>query len=894
MRVYELAKKLQTSSNDVLSQAEKLDIEVYSSLSQMDSGEVKKLEAAFGQRTPEEIARAVAERKANRSKKRDLERSVRLEKTKASGAILEEVRRKSMEMDAQKHGKKSEKVQETSAAASVAPAVKPETPPAAKQAEVSSPTPTPVAGVPPPNPAPAAVGLKATPPPPAPRRAEAPVPVPSKPVVSKPAAPLSSTGRGNYFDKDDEEEYENLHLSSSDRGRISKSTGRDFQKPSRNGGAAPRGNGRDNGNSASRYGQQRGSYPGNNSRQGGRYNQQGRNGGNNRRTPNTPQKPAAPAAASVPLDHVLQLRGAIVVRELAEKLGLRPNRLITDLMQLNILASINQHVEIDVATKIAEKYGFKVEIERQKRSTERRPVLKSEDADDDIPEDKPEDMLPRPPVVTFLGHVDHGKTSLMDKIRNARVASGEAGGITQHIGAYQVDVSGRKITFLDSPGHAAFSAMRMRGATLTDIAVIIIAADDGIMPQTREAIAAARKAGVQIMVAINKCDLPTAKPDRVRQQLQGEGLTPEEWGGDCICCEVSAHTGEGLDHLLEMILLLSDMLELTANPNRRADGYVVEAQLATGSGPTATILVTGGKLSVGDVVLCGEYFGKVRGLIDDRGRRVKSVGPSSAVKCIGLSGVPEPGAKFRVMLNEKRARELAEKTAEENKIATLSTSKATSLDALMRQMSDNEKRSLSVIVKADTQGSLEAICESLREIQSEKVALDIISEGVGNVLSTDVSNAAASKSIIVGFNVGTEPGVQQQARHDTVRINTFRIIYELLDHVKQCMLDLLPPEYEEVVKGHAEIRAIFDIGKTGRIAGCQLTDGMLIAKGHFRIFRKKEQLWEGKILSLKHFQNEVAEVTGAQECGIHFNGFEDFQPGDTVECFALEEKPRTL
>ena len=434
---------------------------------------------------------------------------------------------------------------------------------------------------------------------------------------------------------------------------------------------------------------------------------------------------------SVPPDRVIPLRGAVVVKELAEKLGIRPNRLIADLMQLNILASINQRVELDVAQKIAEKYGFKVELERAKRSVERRPVLRSEDADDDIPEDKPEDMLPRPPVVTFLGHVDHGKTSLMDRIRNTRVVKGEAGGITQHIGAYTVDVSGRKITFLDTPGHEAFSAMRARGAMLTDIAVIIIAADDGVMPQTREAIKAAQQAGVQIMVAINKCDLPVAKPDRVRQMLQRDGLTPEEWGGDIICTEVSAMTGQGIDQLLEMILLQTDMLELTANPNRRADGYVIEAQLE--QGPTATLLVMGGTLNVGDVVLCGEHFGRVRGLIDDRGRRVKSASPATAVKCMGLSGVPEAGAAFRVMLNEKRARGLAEEAAEERKLVELSSTKATSLDALMDQLKETQRRELALIVKADTQGSAEAVCEALGEIKSEKVSLNIIHSTIGNV-----------------------------------------------------------------------------------------------------------------------------------------------------------------
>ncbi|MBO4286742.1 MAG: translation initiation factor IF-2, partial [Kiritimatiellae bacterium] len=612
-----------------------------------------------------------------------------------------------------------------------------------------------------------------------------------------------------------------------------------------------------------------------------------------------PQRGPVPQGANAGTDpvndHVIPLRGAVVVKDFAEKLGVRPNRLIADLMQLNILASINQRIEIDVATRIAEKYGFKVELERQKRSTERKPILRSEDADDAIPEDKPEEMVPRPPVVTFLGHVDHGKTSLMDRIRKTHVAAGEAGGITQAISAYSVEINDRTITFLDTPGHAAFSAMRMRGANMTDIAVIVIAADDGIMPQTKEAIADARQAGVQIMVAINKCDLPNAKPDRVRQMLQGENLTPEEWGGDIICCEVSALTGDGIDHLLEMILLQADMLELQANPNRRADGYVIEAELEQGLGPTAAMLVSGGTLKVGDILLCGQYFGKVRALIDDKGHRVKSVGPAMAAKCMGLSGVPEAGAAFRVMLDEKRARALAEKAAEELKQEKLSmTSKVASLDDLINKMKDGEKRQLSVIIKADTQGSAEAINEALRGIVSQKVSLSILYAAVGNVCETDVNNAAAGKSIIVGFNIGCESGVQQKARHDAVRINTFRIIYELIDHVKKCMLDLLPPEYKEVVRGHAYVKAVFDIGKLGRVAGCQMKDGVLKAKGRYRIFRNKEKLWEGRLASLKHFQNEVSEVTGSQECGIHFNGFEGFQPDDVIECYEQEELPRSL
>ena len=590
----------------------------------------------------------------------------------------------------------------------------------------------------------------------------------------------------------------------------------------------------------------------------------------------------------------ISIRGAVIVKELATKLGVRPNRLIADLMQLKVLASINQRVEPEVAIKVAQKYGYKVNVEHARDAANKKPVLKAIDADDEIPQDKPEQMLPRPPVVTFLGHVDHGKTTLMDYIRHTKVAAGEAGGITQAISAYQVDVQGRKITFLDTPGHAAFNAMRQRGAQLTDIAVIIIAADDGIMPQTEEAIKFARQAGVQIMVAITKCDKPTADVMRVKQMLQKEGLTPEDWGGDIVCCEVSGVTGQGVDSLLEMILLQADMLELTANPARRANGYVIEAELEQGFGPSAVVLVTGGTLKVGDAILVGEHFGKVRSLIDDHGRRIKEAPPSTPVKCTGLSGVPEAGAEFRVMLDEKRARTLAEETARRRKEEELSQSKAVSLDDLLSKMGTDGKRELSVVVKADTQGSLEAIVGALREIKSEKVSLKIIGTGTGSVSMTDVKSAAAGKAVIVGFDIGNDSGVQSQARHDGVKISSFRIIYELIDHVKKSMLDLLPPEYKETVKGHATIKAVYDIGKVGKIAGSQMLDGVLLANGRYRILRDKEVVWEGKLQSLKHFKDEVKEVSGQQECGVHFAGFEKFAEGDTIECYILEELPRSL
>ncbi len=590
----------------------------------------------------------------------------------------------------------------------------------------------------------------------------------------------------------------------------------------------------------------------------------------------------------------ISIRGAVVVKDLATKLNIKPNRLIADLMGLKILASINQRVEPDIATKVAEKYGFKVSVEKARDKAAAKPVLKAIDADDLIPEDAPETLKPRAPVVTFLGHVDHGKTTLMDWIRKERVAAGEAGGITQQISAYQVNVAGKPITFLDTPGHAAFSAMRARGAQITDIAVLIIAADDGIMPQTEECIRVARQTGVQIMVAITKADKPTANIDRVKQQLQKAGLTPEDWGGDIICCPVSGITGEGVDALLEKILVQAEVLELLANPNRRANGFVIEAELQQGLGPCATLLVTGGTLKVGDAILIGEHFGKVRALIDDHGRRIKEAPPSTPVKATGLSGVPEAGAEFRVMLDEKRARTLAEQTAQERKEQELSNAKASTLDALMSRMAAEGRRELNCIVKSENQGTLEAVVEALRQIKSEKVGLNIIGTGTGNVSMTDVKNAAAGRAIVVGFDIGNDSGVQQQARHDGVRINSFRIIYELIDHVKQSMLDLLPPEYKEVVLGHAEIKAIYDIGNLGKIAGSQMLDGKLVAKEKYRIFRNKQQIWDGKVQTLRHFKDEVKEVTGQQECGVCFVNYEDFQAGDTIECYLLEELPRSL
>ena len=857
MRVFELAQALATTSSDVLRQAGELGLEARSPLARLDEDEARQLQSHFCRRTKEEIDREAEERRVKLSAKREADRLRHASQLKTEREVLLANIARAREIERTVKGISVEPPPPAPAPAVALPV------PVAAPAAASAPAPV----------APATPTAPATPAPTLPKPAPAPKPVatvpaaaPAKPRADKPR-PKGPRRPGSEEEIDPDEALVAAYVGPQAVRPVTR--GIDKPRPGKDA-EAPRG---------SRLPPPRGAPT--------RFVLAQRTAAAAAPTP-------APAAAEPANDRILSVRGPVVVKELAEMLGLRPNRLIADLMQLNVLASINQRVEIELANRIANKYGYTVELERARRSTERKPVLRRDDADDDIPDDRPEDLAPRPPVVTFLGHVDHGKTSLMDRIRNATVASGEAGGITQHIGAYTVEVNGRKITFLDTPGHAAFSAMRARGASLTDIAVIIIAADDGIMPQTKEAIRHAKQAGVQILIAINKCDLPQAKPERVKQQLQGEGLTPEDWGGDVVCCEVSAVTGKGVDHLLEMILLQADVLELTANLNRRASGFVIEAQLEQGRGPTATLLVGGGTLNVGDVVLCGDYFGRIRALMDDRGRMVKSATPATAVKCLGLSGVPEAGSPFRVMLDEKRARDLAESFAEERKRGELTTSKVTSLDALMDQFKVQGRLELNIIVKADTQGSVEAIVDSLKEIKSEKVTLNIINSNIGNVTANDVQRANAGRALIIGFHISCESGVQSMARHDGVRVQTFRIIYELIDRVKQEMLDLLAPEYKEIVRGHAMLKTVFDLSRKGKIAGCQVSDGVIRTDAKVRVYRQRQVVYTGRIATLRHFQNEVSEVKEPQECGVRFENFESFAEGDYIECYQLEELPRSL
>jgi translation initiation factor IF-2 len=597
------------------------------------------------------------------------------------------------------------------------------------------------------------------------------------------------------------------------------------------------------------------------------------------------QQPSTKSDALDVSGKTITVRGHIIVREMAQALGIKPNQLITELMSLNVLASINERIDITTARRIAEKHGFTLRIEKKEHA----PVpqyLKEEKEEIDLPEQ----LVPRPPVVTFLGHVDHGKTSLLDKIRNTSIAKSEYGGITQHIGAYVVDVDGRSITFLDTPGHAAFTAMRARGATLTDIAVIVVAADDGVMPQTIEAIKHAKAANVTIMVAINKMDLPNANPHKVKQQLQEEGLVPEEWGGNTIFVEVSALTGAGIPNLLEMILLQAEMLDLKANPNRKATGYVIEAQLEPGTGPTANLLVTNGTLHVGNIIVCGQYWGRVRALINDRGIKVKSAGPSTPVKCLGLSGVPSAGCPFKVYDNEKTARAVAEKVEEELRAKqTVAPVRKASLETLFAQLEATKKPELNIVLKCDTQGSVEAIKYALENIKNEQISLKILYAAPGNITANDVMLASASNAVIIGFQVGREPGVDTLARKEGVEIRIHNIIFELVEEVEKALKGLLTPKTKETITGHAVIKQIFPIGKDGRVAGCLVTDGCVKNKFRVRVKRGDEVLFEGRIASLKRFQETVDTVPQGLECGIRIDGFTGFSVNDILEFYEIEE-----
>ena len=609
-------------------------------------------------------------------------------------------------------------------------------------------------------------------------------------------------------------------------------------------------------------------------------------------------EPAGPAKIILPADaQVITLKPPIVVRELAEQLKQKPFKVIADLMELGVFANVNQAIDEKIAQQICAKYGFRFEVEKRERGggVVHAPVKKVEL---DI-EDKPEDLKPRPPVVTIMGHVDHGKTTLLDVIRKSDVAAGEAGGITQHIGAYTISFPHperkdelQQITFLDTPGHAAFSSMRARGANVTDVVVLVVAANDGVMPQTLEALNHAKAAKVPILVAVNKIDHPNANSMKVRQQLQDKGLVPDDWGGDTIFADVSALTKQGVDKLLEMILLQADLLELKANPNRRAKGNVIESGLEPG-GPMATVLVRKGTLHVGDVIICGEYYGKARALISEEGKRLKEAGPSVAVKVLGLNGVPDAGLEFSVCEDERTARDLAAERRQIGRAESLEAKSKVTLENLFATLESQQSKVLKIVVKADTQGSVEAIVEALKKIESDKVTLEVIHSDVGTITENDVALASASHGVILGFHTRLDSTAAEKAKHQGVQIKLYAIIYELIDEVKEAMAGLLEPVTKEVVIGAAEVRQIFELSKGAPVAGSMVSSGRIV-KGKVRVRRRKDIIYEGIMQSLRRFQDEVNEVRAGMECGIRIEGFSDFQVGDSVECYTIEKVAQKL
>ena len=571
----------------------------------------------------------------------------------------------------------------------------------------------------------------------------------------------------------------------------------------------------------------------------------------------------------------------ITVAELASRLKKTGAEVVKKLVRNGIMASLGDVIDFDTASLIAMEYDAKIEKEVH---------LTIEERLIDVAEDAPEQLEPRAPVVVVMGHVDHGKTSILDAIKKTQVTAGEAGGITQHIGAYRVEWDGKPITFLDTPGHEAFTAMRARGASITDIAILVVAADDGIMPQTVEAINHAKAAKMPIIVAVNKMDKPEANPDRVMQQLTEYELLPEEWGGDTIVCKVSAHTGEGLPNLLEMLLLTAEMQELKANPNRAASGTVVEARLDKGRGPIATLLVQNGTLHAGDIVIAGKSVGRVRAMKDDKGKTQKEAGPSVPVEIIGMAEVPGAGDVFNVVSDERMARELAEQRKEEEKAAANApVVKGASLDDIFSQIQEGIARSLNLIVKADVQGSLEAVRASLEKLSNEEVKVKVIHGGVGGITESDVMLAKASNAVVIGFNVRPDSGARDSAAQSGVEIRTYRIIYECVEEMEAAIKGMLAPKYRENVLGHAEVRQTFHVSGVGTIAGCMVREGKITRSSKARIVRDGVVIYEAEIASLKRFKDDAREVAQGYECGIGVEKFNDIKEGDIIECFVMEE-----
>lgn len=575
----------------------------------------------------------------------------------------------------------------------------------------------------------------------------------------------------------------------------------------------------------------------------------------------------------------------ITVGELAEKLNKDASEIVKNLFMVGIMANINQSLNQDAIELICDEYGVEAELEVVVDATDLETYFEDVDAN-------PEDIIERPSVVTIMGHVDHGKTTLLDSIRNTRVTAGEAGGITQHIGAYQIENEGKKITFLDTPGHAAFTTMRARGAQVTDITILVVAADDGVMPQTVEAINHAKAAEVPIIVAVNKIDKPTANPDRVMQELGEHGLYPEDWGGDTIFVQLSAIKGDGIDELLEMILLVSEVAELKANPKRTAIGTVIEAELDKSRGPAASLLVQDGTLEIGDSIVVGNTFGRVRAMVNDLGKRIKSAGPSTPVEITGLQDVPLAGDRFVVFKDEKRARRIGEARQQQNILAQRQESQKVSLDNLFEQIKQGEMKDLNVIIKGDVQGSVEALAASLMKIDVEGVNVRIIHTAVGAINESDVTLASASNGIIIGFNVRPDVNAKRAAEAEGVDMRLHRIIYKVIEEIEQAMIGMLDPEYEEKVIGQAEVRQTINISKVGTVAGSYVTEGKITRDSQVRIIRDGIVVYEGQVDALKRFKDDVREVAQGYECGITIENFNDVKEGDIFEAFVMEEIKR--
>ncbi|MBQ2860709.1 MAG: translation initiation factor IF-2 [Peptococcaceae bacterium] len=603
-------------------------------------------------------------------------------------------------------------------------------------------------------------------------------------------------------------------------------------------------------------------------------------GGKGKNNKNMPKEPPREFAE---VKHHVVLEDTITVQDLAHQMGKKATDVIMKLMGMGVMATINQELDVDTATIIAEEFGATVEVK----------ISKEEELFTDI-EDKPEDLQHRPPVVTIMGHVDHGKTSLLDKIRSTHVTSTEAGGITQHIGAYQVEISGQKITFLDTPGHEAFTAMRARGAQVTDIAILVVAADDGVMPQTIEAIDHAKAAGVPIIVAINKIDKPEADPDRIKQELTNYGLISEEWGGDTIMVPVSAKKGMGIEELLEMILLVAEVAELKANPNRNAKGKVIESKLDKGRGAVATLLVQAGTLHVGDFLIVGTTQGRIRAMFDYKGQAVKVAGPSTPVEILGLNEVPEAGDDYIAVDNEKLAKQVADKRQKEKHLQEISRNTKVSLEDLFAQIKEGDIKELNIILKADVQGSIEAIRQSLEKLGNDEVRVNIIRTAVGGIREADVMLAAASNALIIGFNVRPDVGARKMAEKESIQINTYRVIYEAIEDVKAALSGMLDPDIKEVELGQAEVRSTFKVPKVGLVAGCYVTEGKITRNARVRVVRDGVVIHDGNLGSLKRFKDDVKEVATGYECGLGFERFNDIKEGDILEAYTFEEVKRAL